>query len=572
MIDSTERKETELALQQATQQLQAFWDYAPTAISLFDLEGRYLRVNPTWTKVVGLSADAVVGLNFADVFGAEMASLFRSRLQQVLETGQALTVEDAVEVNGEIKVFQSILFPLPRDEGKLPTFWSIALDVSDRKRTEAQLIAEVELRRAIESAIVEGLVMVDMTGRQIYVNPAFCQMVGWGVEELVGAMPPFVYWPPEEIGTITQALEKRFESTQSIKGLEFRFMRRNGEQFDVLLLDAPVRNRDGEITAWLASVYDISDRKAAERALRESEAKFSTVFHANPSPAWIATLAEGRCLEVNAGFSQFYGLPVSDIIGKTCAELWLWTNEADFQTYWHQLQTVGRLENFEVVFRIHSGETRTVLLSASVNQVDGQDCVIGALSDISDRKVAELELQRLNTQLEQLAAHDSLTQLANRRQWQLTLDQEWQRHKRDRRPLTVIMLDIDHFKAYNDRLGHPAGDECLVKVAQVLQTSVNRPGDLVARYGGEEFCILLPETDEHGAAVIANRIQRELHAMNLEHPSSSISDRITASQGIVVVTEFEPTNPLEAIAAADEALYRAKETRNCYVIQSLSNR
>lgn len=570
-LDITDRKQAELALQHANQQLQAFWDYAPTAISLFDIEGRYLRVNPTWSRIIGRSAEAIVGQTFADLFDEKTAQKFRSRLERVLVTGQPLTVEDEIEMNGELKTFESILFAFPQGAGEPPTFWSIALDVTDRKRAETQLREEVERRRAIEAAIVEGIAMVDLEGRQIYVSPAFCDMLGWSAEELLGATAPFVYWPPEDIDTIFQVFAERMGDTQPTEGLELRFMRRNGERFDVLILDAPLRNPEGQIIAWLASVYDISDRKAAERALRESEAKFSTVFHANPAPAWIATLAEGRCLEVNAGFCHFYGLSAAELLGRTCLEINLWANPAEFQVFRQQLQSAGKLENLEVTFRVYSGETRTVLLSASVNRVNGEDCVIGVLNDISDRKAAELELQRLNAQLEQLAAHDSLTQLANRRQWQTTLDHEWQRHKRDRRPLSLIMLDIDHFKAYNDHFGHPAGDDCLVAVAQVLQTSINRPGDLVARYGGEEFCLLLPETDERGAVAVAERIQRAIYTLKLTHPHSSVSDRLTVSLGIVVVQEFERSRPVDAIAAADAALYTAKHTRNSYSVRQLTS-
>lgn len=169
------------------------------------------------------------------------------------------------------------------------------------------------------------------------------------------------------------------------------------------------------------------------------------------------------------------------------------------------------------------------------------------------------ELKRRTDKLEQLSIQDGLTEVANRRHFEKTLEKEWQRALRTRSPLSLLLLDIDHFKAYNDSLGHQAGDECLRRVAHRLQQSVSRPGDLVARYGGEEFTLILPDTDNEGAHLIAKRIQSELAALRIEHRCSEIADTITVSIGVATIVPDPDSKPDDLISAADRALYRAKE-------------
>lgn len=170
------------------------------------------------------------------------------------------------------------------------------------------------------------------------------------------------------------------------------------------------------------------------------------------------------------------------------------------------------------------------------------------------------ELERANQQLKLQAITDSLTQLANRHQFDYHLDQEWRRMVREQAPLSLILCDVDCFKRYNDALGHPAGDRCLRQVAQVIQNSAERPGDLAARYGGEEFAVILPNTDEAGAIQVAEKARANLQAMQLPHPDSAVSPHVTVSLGIATMLPHQLSGflPEALITAADKALYEAK--------------
>lgn len=176
----------------------------------------------------------------------------------------------------------------------------------------------------------------------------------------------------------------------------------------------------------------------------------------------------------------------------------------------------------------------------------------------------------LNERLEQMAVTDGLTGLANRRHFNATLDREWRRAQRERHDISLLMIDIDWFKGYNDRLGHLAGDDCLRRVAGAIAASVRRPTDLAARYGGEEFTVVLPNTDADGALAVARRVLASVAALALPYPGEA-RRLVSVSIGAATLGPMAAGTEATLIAASDEALYRAKnEGRNRVVAQAPS--
>ncbi|MCW8890949.1 MAG: diguanylate cyclase [Sedimenticola sp.] len=169
------------------------------------------------------------------------------------------------------------------------------------------------------------------------------------------------------------------------------------------------------------------------------------------------------------------------------------------------------------------------------------------------------ELELANHALEKMAHSDGLTGLANRR----FLDQHLLRMvgqcKRYQQPLSLILLDIDHFKAYNDLYGHQAGDSCLKKIAKAMKHCIRRPVDLAGRYGGEEFCIILPDTDSKGALTVAKSLQRCIHQLAIPHQGSKTQPFVTFSAGCITATPDEMTEMISFYSRADKALYQAKK-------------
>ncbi len=160
--------------------------------------------------------------------------------------------------------------------------------------------------------------------------------------------------------------------------------------------------------------------------------------------------------------------------------------------------------------------------------------------------------------LEYLVRLDSLTGIPNRRLFEEELSKEWARAQRDNAPLSLIMVDIDHFKEYNDHYGHPAGDLCLVDVAQAMHHTLSRPGDVVARIGGEEFAFLLPQTDLSGAIAVAEQIRARVLGLNLPHEASPVASHVTLSFGVSSSELASVSSPADLIRTSDKALYEAK--------------
>jgi diguanylate cyclase (GGDEF)-like protein len=170
------------------------------------------------------------------------------------------------------------------------------------------------------------------------------------------------------------------------------------------------------------------------------------------------------------------------------------------------------------------------------------------------------QLEEANQILQHLACVDSLTQLANRRQLDSHLHQEWRRMVREKSPLSLLLCDVDFFKQYNDTNGHPMGDECLRQIARVIETGAKRPGDLASRYGGEEFAVVLPNTPVEGATQVAEAIRVGVKALQISHPDSKVSKYVTLSLGIASILPHQSPQLLSEtlITAADKALYHAK--------------
>jgi len=183
-----------------------------------------------------------------------------------------------------------------------------------------------------------------------------------------------------------------------------------------------------------------------------------------------------------------------------------------------------------------------------------QNAYEGLERQVSERTRA---LNNANNQLEKLSQTDDLTRIPNRRYLFTFLEQEWKRAVRNKQPLSILMIDIDFFKQYNDCYGHLKGDECLKEIASALQKSMHRPGDLVARYGGEEFMVVLPETDD--ALAVAQHCKLSIEALNIPHQASAASNVITVSIGYNTVYPTPALDINALISAADSALYQAKD-------------
>lgn len=305
---------------------------------------------------------------------------------------------------------------------------------------------------------------------------------------------------------------------------------------------------------------EIKKRQETEEVLHQSRALLSSVL--NTTHDGIAALQsvrdsqtgeieDFRCLVVNPVIAKAFNRSREDLIGKMVLKKFLYRLDADLFNRMIRVVETGEPLTKDIY---HPVEQFWYHFSA-VKLGDGFSITV---RDITARKQLELELQTANRELRLLAHLDGLTKIANRRCFDEFLQQVWQRLGRTSQPLSLLMLDVDFFKCYNDIYGHQHGDECLTQIAHTIQKAVSRPTDLAARYGGEEFAVILPETSENGAFKVAELIRNAVLALAIPHEASDTAGYVTVSIGITSLIPVIDFSPDYLIDLADQALYLAK--------------
>jgi diguanylate cyclase (GGDEF)-like protein/PAS domain S-box-containing protein len=206
-----------------------------------------------------------------------------------------------------------------------------------------------------------------------------------------------------------------------------------------------------------------------------------------------------------------------------------------------------------------------------VRRPDGSvDSLVGFMFDISERKKADDKIAQLQKELQALSYQDSLTALANRRMFDTIFSVEWSKARALGHPLSLILVDIDFFKQYNDHYGHLQGDVCLKRVAGVLDEAASRTRDLCARYGGEEFVLVLPDANEAAALNIAERCRKQLSREAIPHTQSRVADVVTFSLGVGTIVPGAHDDPLSFIELVDRRLYQAKQGGRDRIVSDLA--
>lgn len=331
-------------------------------------------------------------------------------------------------------------------------------------------------------------------------------------------------------------------------------------------LSYAITNRMLSIFAiWATTSIAIYHKNAALR-VEYSEHRKQAILSSSLEPIIILD-SQHNIQSVSLSITTFFQWQPQELIGK---EIYTLLAEP-FKTQYRQALTSSCVEQQDIINNTKEilGERKdqsTFPCEISVRKVTLTDAEHDEtiftiiLRDIHERKENEEKLIWLSS-------HDGLTGIFNRRYFNETIEKEWQRLARNKSSLALVIIDIDHFKKYNDILGHQAGDNCLQQVAATLQKCINRPGDFVARYGGEEFVVLLPNTDANGAHNMAQKIHQEIKTLSLAHPYPSLGSIVSISIGVSAAIPNSHNSTEFLIKQADNALYQAKDNgRNCIVV------
>lgn len=365
---------------------------------------------------------------------------------------------------------------------------------------------------------------------------------------------------------ITKALVLSVVAGQTYDNYEWQDANNNGLVRYFLGNAYPLHNFSGEATGGICASIDISARKYAEQALQESEERWSLAVRGNNDGIWDWNVRTGhtyfsaRCASI-LGYDE-------DVEIARCRQDWInYIHPDDREQVVSALKLhTDRTTKYyyaEYRARARDGTYRWVLDRGQALWNRNGDVlrVAGSFTDITDRKRYEQQLQEAKGKLEELAMRDGLTGLKNRRAFQERFEMEYERASRYGIPLSVVLLDVDNFKLYNDAFGHPAGDTVLRIVAEIL-SNVIRDTDFVARYGGEEFILLLPHTSMEAALQVAERCRLDI--AHYHWPKRSV----TASLGVSTLYAGINISSEELVKAADDALYASKSAGRNLVIHA----
>ncbi len=412
---------------------------------------------------------------------------------------------------------------------------------------------------------------VDAQGRYTFCSQGSLQMLGRPPSDVLGKTP-FDFMPPDEAERVGREFAEIVGAQRPFAGLINRNLRPDGSLVVLETSGIPLFAADGTFRGYRGIDRDVTPLGGVlSQRLLQLEAVYAA------APVALALLDRDlRFLVVNEALAKMHGLPVEKIIGRPVTAL-VPEAERSLAGAFARLDAGRDVPEGTMQLHDHTYHVRIQGVRDTAGQVTG---LTTALTDITEhlrvqRRLAQAteELARTNRRLEEanrqllrFAQHDYLTDLPNRRWFGQVFATEVGRARRHGRPLSVVMVDIDYFKQYNDHYGHLAGDECLRRVAGALQQAMLRAGDMASRYGGEEFALVLPDTTAAGAVEIASRVLAGVEALAVEHAPSPWG-RVTASAGVGTLQLEPQVAPLPTaidrlcerlLDRADRALYQAK--------------
>ena len=386
----------------------------------------------------------------------------------------------------------------------------------------------------------------DLQGSYVYANPMVLRLLGRSLQEVLGrTFDDFIKLAHDEDRA---AIDRRvLIHGEVVSREESNVIPDTGEVRTYWTIKRPLRDAAGAISGMVGVSYDITDKKRLENEVAEQKALLAAVL--DNVDALVYMKGEDRRFRyANQRAADAFGLPAEQVVGKLDGELM--PSEAA-ERFWRKDQEIlasGQRSVSEEAMLGRDGRMRHYWsVVVPWQQADGSRAVIGLSTDIT-------ELHDLKEELQRQARTDALTGVANRRSFQEAAQAEFERSRRYARPLSLMAIDVDHFKDINDRHGHPVGDQVLRTIAQCVQGSL-RGNDLLARTGGEEFCVLLPETELAAASELAGRLCQNLavHAA-----FSGLGMKVTASFGVTSLVAGDERFD-QIFARSDRALYAAKQ-------------
>jgi diguanylate cyclase (GGDEF)-like protein/PAS domain S-box-containing protein len=594
--DITERKRAEELLRQSEERFRLLVENSSDGIYLVASDGLVVYASRPVTRILGYGIDELVGRHFLDLLhpdDRDPASWFFADI--LSKPGLAINSSyRCLHKDGAFRNLEAVGVNRLDESGVAAIILNFR-DVTERKRAEQALLESEERFRAVFESALVGIARLDLSGRIVDTNRAMQEMFGYLLDELRGRpLRDFVH--PEEADPAARDFKDLAEGTIDHCRAERRIIRKDNHPVWVNLTASLVRDANTRPRFCLAMLENITERKHAESALQDTNRRLADwVSELEQRKREISLLSEmGDMLRACRSPEEAYGViePMASQLfpleSGSVSVLTPGTSLVETVAQWGA--PIGhRLFSVDDCWALRRGRPHLVeqgrqgLVCKHLGEPDGsayicvpmmaQGELLGLLHMAISEKGRSVETRqrfvmtvaehialalanlKLRETLRSQSIRDPLTGLFNRRYMEESLEREMRRASRGRHPVGIIMLDLDHFKKFNDSYGHDAGDALMRIVGNTLQRSI-RAEDIACRYGGEEFTLILPEASLVDAAQRAESIRESIRNLNIQHRRQQLGG-VTISAGVAIFPDHGPTGDA-VLRAADAALYQAK--------------
>jgi diguanylate cyclase (GGDEF)-like protein/PAS domain S-box-containing protein len=552
-----ELKNAEAERSTTDQRFRAIFDTTFEFIGLLSPNGIILEANRTSLEAIGAKLTDVAGKHFAETpwWAHDIAKQAQLRLAIEQAAGGEFVRFDATHplVDGTTAAIDFSISPVFNDQGDVIYLVPEGRDVTEKKAMEDALRHSDDRFRAFMNGGPVAAFMKDEEGRYTYVNEPLVKRFGIEAESWIGRTDRELF--PSAFTDAWRSNDRRVLSNGVAEQFDESVIESNGEESHWTTWKFPFR--DASNKPHLAAMgLDVTEKKRTESILVQSERKFRGVLKGLAEGVFLVDIATAQILEANEAFLRLVGRTDEEVTELSLFDL----VNLDQQMIKNEIQLIVAYGQFKLGRRqVRHKDGRTIDVDVSVSHLaaDGPGMLSVVLRDMTEEREREdrlfayqLELEEANTKLKLLSVTDGLTGLFNRASFDKKLAEECDRAQRYGHALSLVLLDVDFFKSYNDTFGHPAGDVVLRSVAALLREST-RTADFVARYGGEEFAIVLPDTELNGALVIAERCRRVIVAASWPNRPVTISAGVASWSPVAA-------EPSSLVSAADQALYQSK--------------
>jgi diguanylate cyclase (GGDEF)-like protein/PAS domain S-box-containing protein len=536
----------------------AILEATPDFVGYADAKTQHiLYINQAGRKMTGLTKDEdVTKLKIFDVHPEWTNQLFDKEILPTAIREGVWNGECAFRNRDgrEIPVMM-VLISHKAIDGEVERFSTISRDITDRKQAEAMRESEERYRALVENAN-DIVFRLDDTGHMTFVNSAALRIMGYEEKEIIGRHYPTFLRPDMR----EEAM--RFFGRQFVKGIpntysEYPVIMKGGREI-WLGQNTQLIFQDGKVVAFQAVARDITERKRMEEVLRESEGRFRALVEQAAVGVAEIEMSTGRFFTVNRRLCELLGRTEEEMLATTFQAI---THPEDLRLHEEKtaLLFAGKIGNYSLEKRYFRKDGAIVWVNLGVSPLwkpgekPGRNMIV--VEDITERKRVEEALRESEKRYRELSIVDDLTQLYNSRHFYFQLKIELDRSNRYEQPLTLLLLDLDNFKAFNDAYGHVEGDQVLRRLGQVVKRCL-RETDFAYRYGGEEFTILLPMTTSVEGVVTAERIRTELKKETFS-PAPGQDVHMTASIGLA---QYNLKEEMKAfVHRVDQLMYQGKK-------------